>query len=110
MSKMQRDKGARAERAVVAHLRKNGWPDARRYLAGDGLQPGDIDAIPGVALEVKDQARYDFPGWLRQAVTEAGPRLPVVVAKPNKVALDDTGEWWALLRFDDLLDLLREAS
>lgn len=101
---MSRNKGATAERAVVNHMRKNGWPDARRYLAGDGRQPGDIDAIPGVSIEVKCQATYNFPAWLRQAVAEAGERLPVVVAKPNGVT--DVGNWWALMRFDDLLDLL----
>lgn len=106
MSAMQRNKGARAERAVVAYLRQHGHPDARRYLAGDGRQPGDIDAIPGVSFEVKDQATYCFPAWLAQAVAEAGERLPVVVAKPKGVALDDVGDWWAVLRFSDLLELL----
>ena len=104
--RMSRNKGANAERAVVNHLRQHGWPDARRYLAGDGRQPGDIDAIPGVSLEVKSQAVYDFPGWLRQAVAEAGERLPVVVAKPKGVT--DVGQWWCVLRLDDLLPLLRE--
>lgn len=108
MSAMQRNKGARAERAVVAYLRQHGHPDARRYLAGDGRQPGDIDAIPGVSFEVKDQATYCFPAWLAQAVAEAGERLPVVVAKPKGVSHDNVGDWWAVLRFDDLLELLRE--
>ena len=49
-----RARGARAEVAVVNWLRDHGYPDARRYLAGDGRQPGDIDAIPGVSIEVKD--------------------------------------------------------
>lgn len=102
-----RNKGANAERAVVNHLRNNGWPDARRYLAGDGRQPGDIDAIPGVSLEVKDQAVYCFPQWLAQAIAEAGDRLPVVIAKPKGVTTDRVGEWWALMRVDDLLGLLR---
>lgn len=106
MGAMSRNKGATAERAVVRHLRENGFPDARRYLAGDGRQPGDIDAIPGVSIEVKDHTRYDFPAWLRQAVAEAGPRLPVVVAKPNGVT--DVGEWWCLLRLDDFLPLVKE--
>ena len=109
MGKMSRDKGARAERAVVAWLRENGYPDARRYLAGDGKQPGDIDAIPGVALEVKDQATYSIGAWLAQAIDEAGPdRLPVVVMHPKGVRVDDTGNWWAVLRFSDLVDLVRD--
>ena len=101
-----RNKGANAERAVVRHLRERGWPDARRYSGGDGLAPGDIDAVPGVSFEVKSQAVYDFPAWLRQAVAEAGERLPVVVAKPKGVT--DVGQWWCVLRLDDLLPLLRE--
>ena len=102
-----RNKGARAERAVVAWLRQNGYPDARRYLAGDGLQPGDIDAIPAVCLEVKSQARYDLPGWLRQTITEAGPdRLPVLIVHPNGVA--DVGDWWAICRLSDFLPLLAD--
>lgn len=108
MSKMQRDKGARGERAVVAYLRQNGYPDARRYLAGDGRQPGDIDAIPGVSLEVKNQAAYAISAWVAQAVEEAGPRTPVVVMHPAKVALDDVGNWWAVMRVSDFLPLVTE--
>ena len=45
-----RRRGADAERQVVNYLREHGYPDARRYLAGDSRQPGDIDAIPGVSM------------------------------------------------------------
>lgn len=103
-----RNKGARAERAVAAWLRTHGWAGARRFLAGDGRQPGDIDALPGIALEVKDQATYAIPAWLRQAVDEAGDRLPVVVAKPKGVGYERVGEWWAILRFEDFANLLAE--
>lgn len=105
-----RRRGADAERAVVAYLRENGWPDARRYLAGDGRQPGDIDAIPGVALEVKDHARPCWPAWCRQAIDEAGPdRLWVVVRRVRGVPYPAMWpcvlprEWWlASCRVEDL--------
>jgi hypothetical protein len=101
---MQRNKGARAERAAVNHLHERGYPDARRYLAGDGNQPGDIDCFPGIVIEVKNQARYDLPAWLRQADVEAGSeRLPMVLVKP--VGVVDVGCWWAVMRFDDWLEL-----
>lgn len=103
-----RNKGARAERAVVAWLREHGWIGARRYLAGDGRQPGDIDAIPGIALEVKDQAVYAIPAWLRQTVDEAGDRLPVLVVKPKGVNYERVGEWWAITRFGDFIGPLVE--
>ena len=110
MGKMSRDKGARAERAVVAHLRQNGYPDARRYLAGDGRQPGDIDAVPGVSIEVKNASTYTISAWLRQAIDEAGPdRLPVVMMHPKGVALDDVANWWVVMRVSDFLPLVRDA-
>jgi hypothetical protein len=103
---MSRNKGARAERAVVAYLRANGHEDARRYLAGDGRQPGDVDALPDVALEVKDAATYRIGEWLAQAVDEAGDRLPVVLMHPKGVRVDAVGDWWAVLRFSDFLPLV----
>ncbi len=54
MGAMQRAKGARGEREVVEVARVSGFPHARRFLAGDGLQPGDLDRGPdGWVLEVK---------------------------------------------------------
>jgi hypothetical protein len=89
-----RRRGADAERKVVNWLRDNGYPDARRYLAGDGRQPGDIDAIPGVVIEVKDVAASAWPSWCRQAETQAGPdRLPIVVRRTRGVP--DVAQWSA---------------
>jgi hypothetical protein len=87
-----RRRGADAERKVVNWLRDNGYPDARRYLAGDGRQPGDIDAIPGVVIEVKDVASSAWPSWCRQAETQAGPdRVPIVVRRTRGVP--DVAQW-----------------
>jgi hypothetical protein len=89
-----RRRGADAERKVVNWLRDNGYPDARRYLAGDGRQPGDIDAIPGVVIEVKDVAASAWPSWCRQAETQAGPdRVPIVVRRTRGVP--DVAQWSA---------------
>ena len=91
MSAANRRRGQRAEVAVVNYLRASGWPDARRYLAGDGRQPGDIDAWPGISIEVKDRARSAWPSWCAQAVDEAGGRIPVVVRRTRGVP--DVGRW-----------------
>ena len=89
-----RRRGADAERKVVNWLRDNGYPDARRYLAGDGRQPGDIDAIPGVVIEVKDVAASAWPSWCTQAAAQAGPdRLAVVVRRTRGVP--DVAVWLA---------------
>lgn len=102
---MSRNKGAQAERDVVAWLRRNGYPDARRYLAGDGRQPGDIDGVPALSLEVKNQRVLALPAWLRQAEDEARGNLPVVVHKP--IGVTDVGRWHATLYFEHLIELVR---
>lgn len=87
-----RRRGAVAERAVVNYLRANGWPDARRYLAGDGRQPGDIDWHPLICLEVKDVASSAWPSWCRQAAAAApAGTVPVVVRRTRGVP--DVGLW-----------------
>jgi Holliday junction resolvase len=107
VSAMQRDKGARAEREFVSFLRREGWPDARRYLSGDGLQPGDIDGVPGVTIEVKNCAQLSIPAWLRQVEAEAAPgSLPVLAVR--RPGLVDPGDWWAVLRWREMVGLLRE--
>jgi hypothetical protein len=92
-----RRRGADAERTVVRYLRENGWPDARRYLAGDGRQPGDIDAIPGVTIEVKDRAASAWPTWERQAETEAGPNRTAIVVRRTR-GNPNPAEWLARWR------------
>ncbi len=76
-----RRRGADAERAVVRYLASVGY-DARRYLAGDGKQPGDVDWHPLVVLEVKDVKNTAWPTWCRQANAAAAPdQIPVVVRR-----------------------------
>lgn len=106
MSKMQRTKGANAERKVVNYLRSRNYK-ARRYLAGDGKQPGDIDGIPHVCIEVKDQAIYNFPAWLRQVHEEADDNdLPIVVAKPKGVT--DPADWWVVMTLQDFITRMED--
>jgi len=97
MSAAQRTRGANAERQVVNYLRAAGWPDARRYLAGDGRQPGDVDFHPLVCLEVKDVARSAWPTWCRQAAAEAPTgTVPAVVRRTRGVP--DPGLWECRVR------------
>lgn len=105
---MSRRKGADAERRVAAWFRHHGWPDARRYLAGDGRQPGDIDGVPGVCVEVKDCAKHAIPAWLRQVEAAAGANLPVLIVKER--GNPNPGQWWAVMRLDRFADLFDEGS
>ena len=96
---MSRRKGAVAERDVVRWLRANGYPDARRYLAGDGRQPGDIDGVPGMVIEVKNHRRPAIKSWLRQLDDEGGDHLFKLLIM--KIAgRTDVGTWSAIWRTD----------
>lgn len=101
-----RRRGANAERMVVDHLRAHGWPDARRYLAGDGRQRhlGDVDAIVGVAVEVKDRSASAWPTWLRE-VEDGNPRVTAVVRRVR--GNPDVGTWPTVVgSLDDWLQRL----
>ena len=100
-----RTKGLVYERKAVRWLRDHDHPDARRYLQGDGRQPGDLDALPGVCIDVKARQKLAIPEWLRQVRQEAGPdRLPLLwIWRPG---LADPGDWWAVARWEDLHDTI----
>lgn len=86
-----RRRGAAAERSVVAWLRHNGYPDARRTLAGDGRQAGDVDGVQGLTIEVKDVDRSAWPTWMRQAEEQANGGAWVVVRRTR--GNPDVGAW-----------------
>ena len=103
-----RARGGDAERKVVKAAKAAGFPNARRYGAGDGAQPGDVDLGDRGArlcLEVKDVASSSWPKWLRQAADEAAARdlVPVVVRRTR--GLPEAGKWPAVLPAAALVDL-----
>lgn len=85
-----RDKGLRAERALVNWLRANGYPAARRLLAGDGRQPGDIDGL-GVCVEVKAGSTLRLNPWLAQLAVEQQGRPGFLVWR--EPGCPDPGLW-----------------
>lgn len=89
-----RRRGADAERAVVNYLKNNGWPQARRVLAGDGHQHSDIDGIPGVSIEVKDRSSSAWPTWRQQAIEQARPGDTVIVVRRTR-GVTNVGQWEA---------------
>ena len=103
MSGAERARGARCEVAVVNYLRSNGFEDARRYLAGDGRQPGDIDFAPGVALEVKDRKQSAWPSWRAQALDEARTGDVVAVVRRTR-GNPDVGAWVTHVELDGWFD------
>lgn len=87
-----RNRGARAERAVVTWLRANGHPDARRHHGADGRAPGDIMGVPGVTIEVKDVAADRWTAWRAQLLDETpAGHVPILVRRVR--GCGDVGQW-----------------
>lgn len=109
MGRMQRDKGARAERELLALLTDDLALDRplRRNLAqprGGGAD-AELDALPGWAIECKNQARLERPTWWRQAIVQArraGPAVrPVLFYRiPRKRGLPLREAWRAVVELD----------
>ncbi|MFY9488860.1 MAG: hypothetical protein WAP35_09235 [Solirubrobacterales bacterium] len=100
-----RNKGAGAEREVVALLRDRGY-QARRTSDGRvqrGL--GDVAGLPRHHLEVKRCERVSLPAWIAQAESDADPiDVPAVIWRSSRMP------WRIDLALDDYLDLLERSQ
>ena len=100
-------KGTAAETAVVGYLQRRGWVHAERRALAGNLDKGDIAGVTGVCLEVKSCKTIDLAGWLAEALVEqrnAGAHVGAVVVK--KRGTTDPADWYAVLTFRQLCDLL----
>ena len=102
-----RRKGSRAEVAVVHALRAAGWAADTSRNVLEGRRTGDDIVWDGPAsIEVKDVAKMDLAGWLRQARENAGDRVGVVWHKRRGVA--DAAGWYVTMEASDFLRLIEE--
>jgi len=85
MTTPQKAKGSQWERDVAKYLAEHGFPYAeRRYGAGNTMDKGDINGLPGLVIECKNVGKLDLPGWLGEAEREranAKADYGIVVAK-----------------------------
>ena len=98
MTSPQKRKGSAAELAVAKWLRKLGWIHAERSRAGWTDDRGDIDGMPGVCIEVKNEKRIDLPGYLREIEVEIANAQAwtgtVIVKRRGSMNVDD---WYAVM-------------
>lgn len=111
MANPARRKGTAGENGVIDYLRRRGWPYAERRALGGSKDRGDVAGIAGVVLEVKNCAKWQPAAWLAEAAAEQANDnavLSAVVVK--KRGTTDAGQWYALLTFRQLCDLLAAAG
>lgn len=98
MTSPQKRKGSAAELAVAKWLRKLGWIHAERSRAGWTDDRGDIDGMPGVCIEVKNEKKIDIPGYLRELEVEMENAKAwtgtVIIKRRGSTNVDD---WYAVM-------------
>ena len=98
MTSPQKRKGSAAELAVAKWLRKLGWIHAERSRAGWTDDRGDIDGMPGICIEVKNEKKIDLPGYLRELEVEIANAQAwtgtVIVKRRGSMNVDD---WYAVM-------------
>ena len=95
----------RMGRAHTANMRAYGT----NIVAGTARSEGDIDGIPGVCIEVKNEKRIDLPGYLRELEVEmknAKAWAGAVIVKRRGSA--DPADWYAVMPAQKWAELLLE--
>jgi len=104
-------KGTAAETAVVKYLREHGFPYAERRALHGTADKGDITGCGPIVFEVKNHAKMDLAGWIKELEAEmvnAKADTGAVIAK--KRGTTNPGEWYAILPTRVLIGLLVEAG
>jgi Holliday junction resolvase len=101
VSKMQRTKGAAAEREVAGILTDRLGVAVKRKL-GQARDSGDDIQVGRYRLEIKRQETLRLQEWCDQVQAACGPQdVPVVVYRRSGQP------WRAVLLLDDLIPLMR---
>lgn len=106
-------KGPLFEAQVVGFLQEHGFPFAERRVMGGSRDRGDVAGIPGVCLEIKNQAKQTLAEWLDEAIAEAAHsgrgverlELPIVIHKRR--GRGSAGDSYATMDVWTLVELLK---
>ena len=102
-------KGKTGELEAVHYLKEKGYENSRRSVQYSGKGNEDsadiVDAIPGIHLEIKRTEKCNPYKYLEQAIEDSTLTgkgdIPVVMHRQNRK------EWIAIMRMDDLIDILQ---
>jgi hypothetical protein len=109
MSQSRKHRGYRSQKVVAQYLAANGFTYAES--TGAGRQGSDITGTVGIDWEVKARAGFS-PGATLKQLKDRGSELDLKVAilRLNGQGEASIGDWVALLSFEQLVALLREAG
>jgi len=100
-----KDKGKRGEREFAELLRKNGI-DARRGVqySGNPESPDVVTELKDYHFEVKRTEKFNLYKAMRQAIKDAGEKIPIVAHRQNKE------NWVVILKAQDFIKLVHESN
>jgi hypothetical protein len=111
MTNRSRDKGTKAETAVVEWFHSVGENQVERHALHGSRDVGDLNGLPSLVVSVKMRGRdqpLDFSGWLRSvsrmqvnATRSPGEPLPSGLLIVRRVGYPDVGDWYAVQRLAD---------
>lgn len=117
MGNRNKAKGTSYETLIKEHLQSRGFKKARRAVLEGAEDKGDIHGVEShnrqVCIQCKNDRSFNFSGWLNDTVEQAkrlDDALPVLVVKRLGKGAKSVGDSYAVMRLDDLVDLLREAG
>lgn len=112
MTTRSKAKGTAGETAAVRYVQTNLYKNAVRPALHGPNDIGDI-AVPRLVFEVKLGSRLKIPQWLNEAEAErvnAKADYGILLIKPVGIGLPRVGEWWAMMRMEAMVGLLRGAG
>jgi|GEM_PF-762081 len=103
---MSRNKGKVGERELARLLTAEGFETRRGVQYQGSTDSPDVicPCLPGIHFEVKRTERLRLYDALGQALQDAGDKVPVVAHRANNCG------WVAILKFTDLLAILRSSD
>lgn len=110
---VSKDKGTKAETAVVGCARHSGFPLADRLTLTGRNDRGDVGLCPGVICEVKADKSLDVAGWLKETATEkvnANAAVAFLAIKPEGVGYSRVEDWLSVMYLGDWGDLVLQAE
>lgn len=108
-SQSRKHRGYRTQKVGAEHLAANGFPYAES--TGAGRSGTDITGTPGIDWEVKARTGFDPSAAMKQLSERSKDGvLGIVLMRLNGQGESSVGDWCTIMRFDDVINLLRDAG
>jgi Holliday junction resolvase len=119
MGNKHKAKGTTFETLLVNYLKEQGFKNARRTALAGENDAGDIHGVvqrltlSEVAIQAKNQKAFKLSEWLNDTVHQAEKLhmgVPLLVVKRPGKGAAAVGDSYAVMRLEDMLDLLHGAG